>query len=380
MRFVVRSLVVLVLLLGVARASLAQDSAYARSIIRQLSSHAFYGRGCNHHGDSLAAEFLRGQFKTLGVEPLAADYWQRYPLEAYLVDSNCSVRVNGRTLQPYVHYRIVRGYNDKMMATAFLLAANDSMPVVRVNRFSTQTPITPPRSPHQFLATVEIVDTAIIDEVRSLDVDIPIRHVNPYMSQNVCGFVRGETDTMVVFSAHYDHLGTTAGGIYFPGAHDNASGVAAVLDLARMAVSEHPHYTQVFYLFSGEEHRLNGSEYAFHHPLLDFSKVRLWVNIDMFCGGTEGFMVENANDSTTSPFVHAIDAANQLLATPVAVHRRDNAPNSDHYWFSAVCPAIFIYTMGEPHGIYHDPSDTCDRCGLAYYNDILRLIRTVLAQ
>lgn len=199
-----------------------------------------------------------------------------------------------------------------------------------------------------------------------------------YTSQNVCGIIPGETDTMMVFTAHYDHLGIDAKGILYPGAHDNASGVAALLDIARIHAKKVPHYTLVFLFFSGEEAGLLGSQYASQHPLIDYNKVRLLINIDMFCGGDEGFMIVNANDEKTTPFVEQMITINNQKNLAATISRRNNAANSDHYWFSKYCPSIFIYTLGGPHGDYHQPGDTCESCGLSHYQDFVQLILALL--
>ena len=59
----------------------AQDSAYARRIIRDLTSPEMFGRGMQHRGDSIAANYLRTELKRLGVRPLTKDYYQyfRFP-------------------------------------------------------------------------------------------------------------------------------------------------------------------------------------------------------------------------------------------------------------------------------------------------------------
>ena len=200
-----------------------------------------------------------------------------------------------------------------------------------------------------------------------------------YRSQNVCGYIPGETDTMIVFTAHYEHLGMNGDTIFY-GAHDNASGTAAVMDLARMMNLQRGHYTYVFLLFGGEESGLIGSSYFVDNPLIRLSKVKLLINIDLFCGGEEGLMVVNANASETAPYVDKLQQINDLHGFAAKIARRDNARNSDHYWFTSECPAIFIYTLGGPFGGYHSPTDTCDGCGLANYNNFISLIRAFLEQ
>jgi Zn-dependent M28 family amino/carboxypeptidase len=278
----------------------AQDSSYARRIIRDLSSPEMYGRGMQHRGDSIAAEYLRQELRTLGVKPLPA----------------------GRNVSAKDEY-------------------------FQYFRFP-NTRTTPP-----------IVKAG-------------------YRSQNVCGYIPGATDTMIVFTAHYEHLGMNGDTIFY-GAHDNASGTAAVLDLARMiAGQEQRHYTYVFLFFGGEESGLVGSGFFADMPLIKMNKVKLLVNIDLFCGGDEGLMVVNANDRATKPYVDLLARINEERGYAAKIGRRDNAPNSDHYYLSQYCPAIFIYTLGGPYGGYHSPTDTCEGCGLGNYPRFLTLIRTFL--
>lgn len=200
-----------------------------------------------------------------------------------------------------------------------------------------------------------------------------------YRSQNICGYIPGDVDTMIVFTAHYEHLGMSGDTIFY-GAHDNASGTAAVMDLARMANLQRGHYTYVFLLFGGEESGLIGSRYFADNPLIPLSKVKLLINIDLFCGGDEGLMVVNANSRETAPYVDLLQQINDLHGFTAKISRRDNARNSDHYYFTSECPAIFIYTLGGPFGGYHSPTDTCAGCGLANYHRNMTLLRAFLEQ
>lgn len=292
-RFTRILIIVCVSSLFVFNSANAQDSAYARRIIRDLSSPEMFGRGMQNRGDSIAADYLREELKANGVKPLCKNYFQyfRFP--------------NTRTKPP----------------------------IVKAG----------------------------------------------YRSQNVCGYIPGEVDSMIVFTAHYEHLGMNGDTIFY-GAHDNASGTAAVMDLARMANLQRGHYTYVFLFFGGEESGLIGSSYFADNPLIRLSKVKLLINIDLFCGGDEGLMVVNANSNETSAYVDKLQQINDLHGFAAKIGRRDNARNSDHYWFTSECPAIFIYTLGGPFGGYHSPTDTCEGCGLANYNNYISLIRAFLEQ
>jgi Zn-dependent M28 family amino/carboxypeptidase len=198
-----------------------------------------------------------------------------------------------------------------------------------------------------------------------------------YRSQNVCGYIPGQTDSMIVFTAHYEHLGMHGDTIFF-GAHDNASGTAAVLDLARQLSSQTNKYTYVFLFFGGEESGLVGSAYFADIPLIKMNKVKLLMNIDLFCGGDDGLMVVNANAPETKPYVDLLTQLNDQRHYAAKIARRDNAANSDHWHLSKQCPAVFIYTLGGPFGGYHSPSDTCDGCGLGNYSNFMTLLKTFL--
>lgn len=269
----------------------AQDSSYARRIIRDLSAPEMFGRGMQNRGDSIAAEYLRQELMVNGVKPLTKNYFQYF------------IFPQTRTKPP----------------------------IVRAG----------------------------------------------YRSQNVCGYIPGETDSMIVFTAHYEHLGMSGDTIFF-GAHDNASGTAAVLDLARMCNQQRGRYTYVFLFFGGEESGLIGSHYFADNPLVKLNKVKLLVNIDLFCGGDEGLMVVNANAEETKPYVDLLEQLNEERHYAAKIGRRDNAANSDHWYLSQYCPAVFIYTLGGPFGGYHNPEDTCEGCGLGNYMNFMTLLKTFL--
>ena len=277
----------------------AQDSSYVRRVIRDLSSPEMFGRGMQNRGDSIAAEYLRQELRSLGVKPLPTG-------------RNTSAKDE--------YFQYFRFPNTRT-----------TPPIVRAG----------------------------------------------YRSQNVCGYIPGETDTMIVFTAHYEHLGMHGDTIFY-GAHDNASGTAAVLDLARMRNLQRGHYTYVFLFFGGEESGLIGSSYFADLPLIKMNKVKLLMNIDLFCGGDDGLMVVNANAPETKPYVDLLVQLNDERHYAAKIGRRDNAANSDHWFLSQQCPAVFLYTLGGPFGGYHSPTDTCEGCGLGHYDNFMTLLKTFL--
>lgn len=410
----------------------AQDTLYARQVLERLSSPQFYGRGYSYKGDSIAAAYIRNELKRLGVKPLGDNYYQPYTFSAFSMEGPLSLSVNGETLQPFKDYRVapfsastfgtfdvitvppellIDGTqlakflkkNKSLLAdvvvyvdaTSFKPESDEEQKTFqaalrnlrRRNSFNSKAVMvgmkemntcSPAFTDYEHgYAYIEVLAEKMPKKVKTLHCGIFTQFHPQYATQNVCGYVPGECDTMIVYTAHYDHLGTMGDDIIFYGAHDNASGVAAVLDLARVAVHEQPHYTHVFCFFSGEEAGLKGSEYAAKHPLFDFDKVRLLVNIDMFCGGDEGIMVFNADDPKVAGHITRLEMLNEVLEIAPEIRRRKNSPNSDHYHFTSLVPAIYVLSMGQRYGGYHDPADNCQGCSLEHYLNYLTLISSL---
>jgi len=410
----------------------SQDTAYVRSLIRKLTSEKMYGRGYSFRGDSIAASFIKDELIRLKVTPMADFYSQYYTFSTSSMEGPLQVEINGQRLKPYDEYRVPAwslsswGKYDVVNVPLTTLTDADAMKkflkkhskaladlfvyidateqkgfneserkridsqirnlqrrnpfnsrgiILALENLNTYSPANTDFK-HDY-AYVEVLKSAVKGKIKDFNCSIFSQFHPAYRTQNIYGCVHGETDTMIVYSAHYDHLGTMGDSVIYYGAHDNASGVATLLDIARMTVAEKPHYTHVFCFFSGEEAGLKGSRYASEHPVFDFDKVKLLINIDMFCGGDEGLMVFNANADNTTQFVQRLENLNTVLALTPQIKRRENRPNSDHWWLSKKMPAIFILTMGQRYGGYHDPYDTCDRCGLENYKNFVTLISSL---
>ena len=335
-----------------------------------------YGRGASYKGDSIAAAFLSQEMQRLGILPLQVNYLQYYSYDCYSLEGDISLKINGVELEPYTQYRVCPSSRyatpAKLEKASWKKQLKDGTWVIGVGQLDTYGPIvggyrTDP-------VCIEVLESALPKRVRKIEANIPLHYRPNYRSQNVVGYIPGVIDSMIVFTAHYDHCGTMGDGVIFPGAHDNASGTASVMDLARMVSQSKPYYTYVFMLFSGEESGLKGSKFAAENPVINFDKVVLLCNIDMFCGGDEGIMVFNANSNTTKPFFERLKSMNDETHVAREIRPRDNSANSDHYWFTNYCPAIFLLTMGQPYGGYHDPADKCEACGLNHYHDFMTMI------
>lgn len=195
-------------------------------------------------------------------------------------------------------------------------------------------------------------------------------------SQNVIGYIQGSVypDSFIVYSAHYDHLGHMGKDVYFPGANDNASGCAMLLNLANYysKPENKPKYSIAFMAFCGEEVGLLGSKYYTENPLFPLKNIKFVFNMDIMGTGEEGITVVNGTIFKNEfDKLKEINTQNNFIKD---VKIRGKAANSDHYFFSEKgVKAFFIYSMG---GIkaYHDIYDRPETLPLNEFENMFKLI------
>jgi aminopeptidase YwaD len=227
----------------------------------------------------------------------------------------------------------------------------------------------------------------------SLSVNI-IRRESP--SFNVVGILPGSDpklkDETIVIGAHYDHLGRGGEGSLAPregeihhGADDNASGVAGLIELARIISSQNPkpRRTIVFIAFSGEEEGLIGSNYYVNHPIVPLANTVAMINMDMIGRMKERKLIaggvgtaqewralldqENPPAAMTASSIRQTPNGDGASAAPANLTRafdltlnEDGFGPSDHSSFYAKqVPVLFFWTGN--HEDYHKPSDTADK-------------------
>ncbi|WP_221899179.1 M28 family metallopeptidase [Hymenobacter sediminicola] len=201
-----------------------------------------------------------------------------------------------------------------------------------------------------------------------------------YQTQNIVGFVPGrvQPDSFLVVTAHYDHLGTMGSKAYFPGANDNASGTAMLLELAAYysRPENRPSYSVVFIAFGAEEAGLVGSRYFVDHPLVPLPRIRFLLNLDLLGTGSEGATVVNGREFPAQ--FQLLQRLNDKSHTLPSLAARGRAANSDHFPFSERgVPAFFLYTRG---GItaYHDVQDRSETLPLTAFASTFGLLRDFL--
>jgi Zn-dependent M28 family amino/carboxypeptidase len=188
----------------------------------------------------------------------------------------------------------------------------------------------------------------------------------------------------VVYSAHWDHLGlgepNKKGDNIYNGAVDNASGVAAVIEIARvlkeLPLNERPRRSILFLIPTAEEQGLLGAEWYAQHPLVPLAKTAANVNLDSMniLGLTRDFVPLGAERSSLLSVVEAVARERSLTVVPDPRPEQGSFYRSDHFPFAKVgVPSISLKEgkdfVGRPRGWgeekfkayntanYHQPSD-----------------------
>jgi hypothetical protein len=204
-----------------------------------------------------------------------------------------------------------------------------------------------------------------------------------HSTANVLGQVAG-TDSqasMFVITAHYDHVGIRDGVVY-PGADDNASGVAALLAAARHFVAHRPRHTMLFAALDGEEAGQHGAKALVASDVLPPGRTRLNVNLDMVSRSDAHEIY--AAGANYSPWLLPLLRDVQERSSVKILFGHDRPANgaggledwthsSDHGAFhDAGIP--FVYFGVEDHRDYHKPTDTAERIDPGFFGDAVDMI------
>lgn len=397
-----------------ALTGLAQNKEYARSVLKDLCSPEFYGRGYVNQGDRIAADYIAGELAKWKTKKFESDYLQPFNMRINSMNK-ADILFDTKKLKAGLEY-LVEAQSPTLQGTFPVIYA-DAKALKRPNSFFNQINETGPcfilldsvglsnpqlysfaknliqsklispkgvieivhrvpfgvvRKNFDDFVRIQLLNEAVQEPINEITVDIE-NHYNPaYPTQNVIGYLKGRSDEWIVFTAHYDSEGMHGDAI-FPGASDNGSGTAMVLDLARhYSKGKKPHYNIAFMLFSGEEAGLLGSNHYVDHPFFPLEDIRMVINLDMVGTGQSGCTLFNGTvwPNETDKILSINQEENYLwLIRPVGP-----AANSDHHPFHLKgVPAIFFITGGKSGG-GHTSADTEEALPLYAYDNLFRLI------
>ena len=213
-------------------------------------------------------------------------------------------------------------------------------------------------------------------------------------TENVLGFLPGSDPDLklqvVVFTAHYDHLGRSRSGVLYPGADDDGSGTVTILELAKAFATNplRPKRSLLFMTMVGEEKGLFGSKYYTNNPIIPLDKTIADLNIDMI--GRIDTTHETDKDTNYTYVIGSNKISLELdsllrvannESEHLALDYRYNGENdperfyyrSDHYNFAKNgVPVVFFFDG--VHRDYHKPTDTVDKILFGRMVKIGRLI------
>ncbi|HWN88377.1 MAG TPA: M20/M25/M40 family metallo-hydrolase [Chitinophagaceae bacterium] len=205
--------------------------------------------------------------------------------------------------------------------------------------------------------------------------------------RNIIGYLDNGAARTVVLGAHYDHLGYGEDGnsmlrtgekAIHNGADDNASGTAALIELARILKStKQKNNNYLFIAFSAEELGLNGSKFFTEHPTIDFTKVNFMINMDMVGRLNDSSQVVTIGGYGTSPqWSSLIDPNNKKNPFSIRIDSSGTGPSDHTSFYRKDIPVLFFFTG--LHSDYHKPTDDFDKINYTGETKIINYISGIV--
>lgn len=408
---------ILALLLIISTLSSAQSYKYAIYCKDTLASEYMAGRAYIDNGDKKAATFIRNELKESGVKLLGENGFQKlsFPINN-IMDLKLSMRYLKKPLKLGEDYLVfgsspsanmvlenvkplifntkkqieeikpkklqdkVLLFNTKTLSYVDIIVFLRSLkkenvtPKLAVIQGYDKIPYYTGRALMDF-PILQLKGNIIYKKIKHLSLEIKSEFISSYESQNVWGIVEGtkHKDSCFVFIAHYDHLGKV-GNVHFPGANDNASGVAVLLDLAKYYAKNPAEHSVAFIFATGEEIGLLGSKFAAENPYIDLEKVKFLFNLDMCGTGATGVAVINGlKEPEAGKLLQEINNENQWF---IKVFLGEESCNSDHCHFvQKGVPAHFLFTYGCEYNEYHTIYDNGKDLPFTKHIDFCNLLK-----
>ena len=390
-----------------------------KSHIYYLADDKLEGRRAGTEGETLAAQYVSNQFKEIGLEPLGTNsYLQAFEInDGKQVNKSTFFMVNGHMLvsgkdffpMPYspnismeslpsvalkevdmpwfidlkdilsenasnphfdLHdYIIKNAAKAKDRGATAIILCNTSPEddhIVFDPKDRSEGPGIPVIYISKDAATKYFGDpTATLDIKLKIDIGDKIR-----TGHNVIGFINNNSPYTAALGAHFDHLGYGEDGNSMlrtgekqihNGADDNASGTAALIELARMLKeSKNKNSNYLFIAFSAEELGLNGSKYFVDNPTTELGNINYMINMDMV-----GRLNDSSNALTvggfgTSPLWSSlIKTEDKKSPLVIKIDSSGTGPSDHTSFYRKDIPVLFFFTG--LHTDYHKPSDDADK-------------------
>ena len=399
--------------------------------IQYLADDKLEGRRTGTNGEKMAMEYISNQFKSIGLLPKGSKgYYQPFEInEGKQIGDSTKLIINGNNLVAGKDFfPFPFSLNQKMEALPSISVQEADMPWF----FDLKEQLEENKAnPHFDLANyiytnskkakdrgasaVILYNTSSIDDKltfngkdKSEQLTIPVLYVTRKEAQkyfkdpsatidikfttalsekkrtghNVVGYIDNGAATTVVLGAHFDHLGygedgnsrnTSTERIIHNGADDNASGTAALIELAKkMKQSKANNNNYLFIAFSGEELGLYGSKYFTENPTIDLKTANYMINMDMvgrLSDSTKSVTIGGYGTSPTWSSVISMAPGNSIT---VKIDSSGTGPSDHTSFYRKDIPVLFYFTG--LHTDYHKPSDDADKIN---YNGIASILQHI---
>lgn len=222
------------------------------------------------------------------------------------------------------------------------------------------------------------------DESETLDIQFKVSiSEKTRTGYNVVGYISNNAERTIVLGAHYDHLGYGEDGnsmirtgekLIHNGADDNASGTAALIELAGLLkASGNKNSNYLFIAFSAEELGLNGSKFFVENPTINIGSVNFMINMDMIGRLNDSSRVLTVGGFGTSPLWSSVVKLNQRKPPfQIRIDSSGSGPSDHTSFYRKDIPVLFFFTG--LHTDYHKPGDDADKIN---YTGQLRIVQFI---
>lgn len=433
-------LLVLLPVAGWAQKFRKPDKAIIKNLqthIQFLADDKLEGRRAGTRGELLATEYIQAAFKKNNLEPMgdSGRYYQSFKInEGKNYENKSYLSINNEMLGAEEYFPLPNSPEVKMEASPFpglkesgspwvVDIAEDLMtakanpyfsienyfveeakkaagkgatalvlfnadPSVPDFEFDGKTELPALQIPVIMLAK-KTAAKYVRDEGASLHLNFNIAFTeNVRIARNVIGYINNGAPSTVIIGAHLDHLGYGEDGnalgkiegdqSVYNGADDNASGVAALIELSGLLKNAWPRGNNYLVIaFSAEELGLFGSKYFVEHPTIDFATVNYMINIDMIGRlneKTHELVVGGYGTSPVWPPLLQKIAQGKYITTR---YDSSGAGPSDHMTFyKKNIPVLFFFTG--THADYHKPSDDYNKINVNGEYLIIQYIQKII--
>lgn len=416
---------------------LAEEKANAE-LLTSLSAHVQYladdkleGRRAGSPGEELAMQYIIDQYTRLGLEPKGnKGYIQEFPVEeGRQVAAGSFLTVDGKKLELAKEYQplafsapaTVKGSPAMALSEARqpwfkdlkdLLEENKTNPHFDINeeikkmadktaakgatalflynssaltdnvRYNKNDKSQPVKIPVIYI-TSEGYEKHFSDHSATLEIELALGFTEKTRTaRNLAGFINNHAAHTVILGAHYDHLGygedktaLDTGHVIHNGADDNASGTAALIELAGMLKKKAPANNNYLILhFSGEELGLLGSKYWLENPTTPITP-NYMINMDMV-GRYDTSHKLTIGGYGTSPAWGELFPAMTHPNLLVKFDSTGSGPSDHAAFYRKDMPVLFLFTGS--HSDYHKATDDWDKINYTGQRDIVKLVYQII--